>query len=236
MKILVIDDELKVRNFLDKGLTEQGWLVDCSSAGDDGAIKALTYDYDAIILDVMLPGIDGFTVLKSIRAEKQTPVIMLTARDRVDDRVRGFRDGADDYLIKPFSFLELTERLRAITRRSRVRDSSSLTVADLDLNLIERQAWRDGVRLGLTAKEFQVLSLLARRTGEIVSKTSIVSYVWNIDLESNGNVVESVVKRLRAKLDAPFPIKILHTIRGMGYVLEDRTTAETSRVAPSRFG
>jgi len=202
--------------------------VDCSSAGDDGAIKALTYDYDAIILDVMLPGIDGFTVLKSIRAEKQTPVIMLTARDRVDDRVRGFRDGADDYLIKPFSFLELTERLRAITRRSRVRDSSSLTVADLDLNLIERQAWRDGVRLGLTAKEFQVLSLLARRTGEIVSKTSIVSYVWNMDLESNVNVVESVVKRLRAKLDAPFPIKILHTIRGMGYVLEDRTTAETS--------
>lgn len=227
MKVLVIDDDLKVRNYLLKGLSEQGWVVDCSQDGDDGTYKALANEYDVIVLDVMLPGIDGFSVLKSIRAKKQTPVIMLTARERVDDRVRGFRDGADDYLIKPFSFLELIERLRAITRRSRVQETTSLTIADLDVDLIKRQAWRDGLRLDLTAKEFQVLSLLARRAGEIISKTAIAEYVWDLDLESNGNVVESVVKRLRAKLDTPFPIKILHTIRGMGYVLEDRTESET---------
>ena len=228
MKILVVDDDLKVRNYLERGLAEQGWLVDCSANGDDGAYKALNYEYDAVVLDVMLPGIDGFSVLKSIRASKQTPVIMLTARERVDDRVRGFREGADDYLIKPFSFLELTERLRAITRRSRNHTATSLTIADLDVDLLKRQAWRNGVRLDLTAKEFQVLSLLARRSGEIISKTSIVEYVWDLDLESNGNVVESVVKRLRAKLDAPFSTKILHTIRGMGYVLEDRTESGPS--------
>lgn len=222
MKVLVIEDETKVLNYLRKGLTEQGWSVDCAADGHDGEFKALTFDYDVIVLDVMLPGQDGFSVLRSIRSDKQTPVIMLTARERVDDRVRGFREGADDYVIKPFSFLELAERLLALTRRSRFQDAMSLAVGPLEVNLVKRQAWRDGLRLDLTAKEFLLLSLLARRAGEIVSKTTITEYVWDLNLEMNGNVVESVVKRLRAKLDAPFQSKMLHTIRGMGYVLEER--------------
>ena len=222
MKVLVIDDEMKVLNYLRKGLTEQGWSVDCASDGHEGEYKALTYDYDVIVLDVMLPGIDGFEVLRAIRSDKQTPVIMLTARERVDDRVRGFREGADDYVVKPFSFLELAERLLALMRRGRVQDATSCTVGGLEINLVKRQAWRDGVRLDLTAKEFLLLFLLARRAGEIVSKTAITEYVWDLNIETNGNIIESVVKRLRAKLDAPFQTRMLHTIRGMGYVLEER--------------
>ncbi|SDR55530.1 two-component system, OmpR family, copper resistance phosphate regulon response regulator CusR [Paraburkholderia fungorum] len=222
MKVLVIDDEIKVLNYLRKGLAEHGWTVDCAADGHDGHEKALTFDYDVIVLDVMLPGMDGFAVLRSIREEKQTPVIMLTARERVDDRVKGFRDGADDYLIKPFSFLELTERLLALIRRNRVQETMSVTVGNLVVDFVKRQAWRDGLRLDLTSKEFLLLSLLARRAGEIVSKTAITEYVWDLNLETNGNVVESVVKRLRAKLDAPFRSKMLHNIRGMGYLLEER--------------
>ncbi|HEY1607839.1 MAG TPA: winged helix-turn-helix domain-containing protein, partial [Paraburkholderia sp.] len=161
-------------------------------------------------------------VLRAVRARKDTPVIMLTARDRVDDRVHGLRDGADDYLTKPFSFLELVERLRALTRRARAQESTLITVGDLQVDLISRRAMRDGVRLDLTAKEFQLLSVLARRRGEILSKTLITELVWDVNFESNANVVETAIKRLRAKLDGPYAAKLLHTIRGMGYVLEVR--------------
>ncbi len=220
MKILIVEDEPKAIEYLSNGLSEQGWLVDVASDGEDGAYRGSEYDYDVIVLDVMLPKMDGFSVLKEIRQYKQTPVIMLTARDRVHDRVQGLRLGADDYLSKPFSFLELVERLHALTRRARVQDSTLIAVGDLRVDLIGRRASRDGTRLDLTAKEFQVLSLLARRHGEILSKTLIAESVWDVNFESDTNIVETAIKRLRAKLDGPFATKLLHTVRGMGYVLE----------------
>jgi two-component system, OmpR family, copper resistance phosphate regulon response regulator CusR len=222
MKVLLIEDEPKVVEYLRNGLSEQGWVVDVATDGEDGAFMANEYDYDVVILDVMLPKLDGFSVLKTIRAYKQTPVIMLTARDRVDDRVQGLRGGADDYLIKPFSFLELVERLHALTRRARTQESTLICVGDLRVDLISRRASRDGTRLELTAKEFQLLSVLARRHGEILSKTQITELVWDVNFESDTNIVETAIKRLRAKLDGPFASRLLHTIRGMGYVLEER--------------
>jgi two-component system, OmpR family, copper resistance phosphate regulon response regulator CusR len=222
MKVLVIEDERKVVDYLRSGLSEQGWIVDVAMDGEEGAWMATEYDFDVIVLDVMLPKLDGFGVLRALRAKKDTPVIMLTARDRVDDRVHGLRDGADDYLTKPFSFLELVERLRALTRRARAQESTLISVGDLQVDLISRRATRDGVRLDLTAKEFQLLSVLARRRGEILSKTLITELVWDVNFESNANVVETAIKRLRAKLDGPHAAKLLHTIRGMGYVLEVR--------------
>ncbi|HTH62306.1 MAG TPA: heavy metal response regulator transcription factor [Paraburkholderia sp.] len=228
MKVLVIEDERKVVDYLRSGLTEQGWIVDVAMDGEEGAWMAVEYDFDVIVLDVMLPKLDGFGVLRAVRARKETPVIMLTARDRVDDRVHGLRDGADDYLTKPFSFLELVERLRALTRRARAQESTLITVGDLQVDLISRRAMRDGVRLDLTAKEFQLLSVLARRRGEILSKTLITELVWDVNFESNANVVETAIKRLRAKLDGPYAAKLLHTIRGMGYVLEVREDGSPS--------
>ncbi|MBR8105055.1 heavy metal response regulator transcription factor [Burkholderia multivorans] len=222
MKVLIIEDEPKVVEYLKSGLTEEGWVVDTALDGEDGAWKAVEFDYDVVVLDVMLPKLDGFGVLRALRAQKQTPVIMLTAHDRVDDRVRGLRGGADDYLTKPFSFLELIERLRALTRRARVQESTLISIGDLRVDLIGRRATRDGTRLDLTAQEFQLLGVLARRSGEVLSKTTIAELVWDVNFDSNANVVETAIKRLRAKLDGPFPEKLLHTIRGMGYVLEAR--------------
>jgi len=222
MKILIVEDESKTADYLQRGLTEQGYLVELARTGPDGQHYALQYDYELIILDVMLPGADGYSVLRAIRAVKQTPVIMLTARDRVDDRVKGLREGADDYLVKPFSFIELLARLQAITRRGRGPDQMQITVGDLQIDLLSRRAWRDSRRLDLTAKEFALLAALARRQGEIISKTVIAEQVWDVNFESNANVVEVAIKRLRAKIDNPFKHKLLHTIRGMGYVLEPR--------------
>jgi two-component system copper resistance phosphate regulon response regulator CusR len=174
----------------------------------------------------MLPGLDGFTVLKSLRSEKNTPVIMLTARDGVADRVRGLQDGADDYLVKPFSFLELLARLQALTRRGRGQETTLLRVGDLRVDLLSRKAIRQEQRIELTAKEFALLAVLARRQGEILSKTVIAELVWDMNFDSNTNVVEVAIKRLRAKIDAPFGKSLLHTIRGMGYVLEERSGPE----------
>ncbi|MBI0329688.1 MULTISPECIES: heavy metal response regulator transcription factor [Burkholderia] len=226
MKVLIVEDEPKVVDYLKSGLAEEGWVVDTATDGEDGAWKAVEYDYDVVVLDVMLPKIDGFGVLRALRAQKDTPVIMLTARDRVDDRVRGLRGGADDYLTKPFSFLELIERLRALTRRARVQESTLISIGDLRVDLISRRATRNGIRLDLTAQEFQLLGVLARRRGEVLSKTTITELVWDVNFDSNANVVETAIKRLRAKLDGPFSDKLLHTIRGMGYVLEVRDEPE----------
>ena len=231
MKVLIVEDEPKVVEYLKSGLTEEGWVVDTALDGEDGAWKAVEFDYDVVVLDVMLPKLDGFGVLRALRAQKQTPVIMLTARDRVDDRVRGLRGGADDYLTKPFSFLELIERLRALTRRARVQESTLISIGDLRVDLIGRRATRDGTRLDLTAQEFQLLGVLARRSGEVLSKTTIAELVWDVNFDSNANVVETAIKRLRAKLDGPFTDKLLHTIRGMGYVLEAREDGDTERPA-----
>ena len=222
MRVLIIEDEEKTADYLHRGLTEQGYTTDVAREGIEGLHMALESEYAVIILDVMLPGLDGYGVLRALRARKQTPVIMLTARENVDDRIRGLREGADDYLGKPFSFLELVARLQALTRRSGGHEPVQISVADLWIDLISRKAMRGGVRLDLTAKEFSLLSVLARRQGEILSKTSIAEMVWDVNFDSDANVVEVAIKRLRAKLDGPFEQKLLHTIRGMGYVLESR--------------
>lgn len=225
MKILIVEDEAKTVDYLYRGLSEHGCAVDVARDGIDGRHMALETDYDVVVLDVMLPGLDGFGVLRALRAVKQTPVIMLTARDSIEDRVRGLGEGADDYLIKPFSFLELLARLQALTRRSRTQEQMQLAVGDLKIDLISRRATRAGVRIDLTAKEFALLVALAKREGEILSKTAIAELVWDMNFDSNTNVVEVAIKRLRAKVDAPFGTRLLHTIRGMGYVLELRDGA-----------
>ncbi|WP_263263136.1 heavy metal response regulator transcription factor [Pseudomonas sp. RIT-PI-S] len=222
MRILIIEDEEKTADYLRRGLTEQGYTVDVVHDGVTGLHLALELDYAVIVLDVMLPALDGFGVLQALRARKQTPVIMLTARERVEDRVQGLRGGADDYLGKPFSFLELVARLQALTRRSSGHEPVQIRVGDLCIDMISRKAVRAGQRLDLTAKEFSLLTVLARRQGQILSKTAIAELVWDVNFDSDANVVEVAIKRLRAKLDNPFEEKLLHTIRGMGYVLESR--------------
>ncbi len=222
MKILIVDDEPKTADYLYKGLTEQGCAVDVARDGIDGQHLAMVHDYDVIVLDAMLPGIDGFTLLRALRQVKQTPVIMLTARDRVEDRVKGLHDGADDYLVKPFSFLELLARLQALQRRGRTQEPMQLKIANLQVDLLARKAWRGGTRIDLTAKEFALLAVLARRQGEILSKTAIAELVWDMNFDSNTNIVEVAIKRLRTKIDTGFAPRLLHTVRGMGYVLEVR--------------
>lgn len=221
-RILIVEDEAAIRSGLIDVFVYHGYEVDSAAEGPDGLKKALTGTFDMVLLDVMLPGMDGYGVLRALRARKQTPVIMLTARERVEDRIHGLREGADDYLGKPFSFLELVARLQALTRRSSNHEPLQVQVGDLWIDLMARKATRAGQRLELTAKEFSLLSVLARRQGEILSKTAIAELVWDINFDSDANVVEVAIKRLRAKLDGPFDNKLLHTIRGMGYVLESR--------------
>jgi len=222
MKLLIVEDEAKTAEYLRKGLSEQGCAVDMADNGIDGQHLALVHDYDVIVLDAMLPGIDGFALLRTLRRAKQTPVIMLTARDSIEDRVRGLHDGADDYLVKPFSFLELLARLQALQRRGRQQETSQIRIANLHVDLIARKAARGATRIDLTAKEFSLLAVLARHQGEILSKTAIAELVWDMHFDSNTNVVEVAIKRLRAKIDAGYSPKLLHTIRGMGYVMEPR--------------
>ncbi|MXV08953.1 MULTISPECIES: heavy metal response regulator transcription factor [unclassified Xanthomonas] len=225
MKVLIVEDERKTADYLQQGLSEQGCTVDVAYDGIDGQHLALHYDFDVIVLDAMLPGLDGFAILRSLRSVKSTPVIMLTARDSVEDRVKGLREGADDYLIKPFSFIELLARLQVLARRGRAQESTLLRVGDLQIDMISRKAVRGRQRLDLTAKEFALLATLARHQGEILSKTAIAEMVWDMNFDSNINVVEVAIKRLRAKIDVPFDAPLLHTVRGMGYVLEEREDA-----------
>ena len=226
MRILVIEDEAKLASYLRKGLTESGYVVDVAGDGIDGVHLAVQGSYDLILLDVMLPGIDGFGVLKTLRKERDTPVLMLTARDQVEDKVRGLQEGADDYLAKPFAFSELLARVQALLRRGGAERSTqevtAYRIADLEVDLIRRKATRSGSRLDLTAKEFALLALLLRRRGEVLSRTVLAEQVWDMNFDSDTNVVEVAVRRLRGKLDDPFENKLLHTVRGMGYVLEDR--------------
>jgi two-component system copper resistance phosphate regulon response regulator CusR len=226
MRLLVIEDEVKLAGYLHKGLTENGYVVDLAANGIDGRHLALEGSYDLFLLDVMLPGIDGFDVLKSIRSRGTAPVLMLTARDKVDDRVRGLQEGADDYLVKPFAFSELLARIGALLRRGSSATnglSTQLQVGDLQVDLATRKAYRARQRLDLTAKEFALLTLLLRRRGQILSRTTIAEQVWDMNFDSDTNVVEVAVRRLRSKIDDPFAMKLLHTVRGMGYVLEDRS-------------
>ena len=227
MKVLVIEDEIKLADYLRKGLTEEGFVVDVAHDGIDGLHLATELAYDLIVLDGMLPGIDGLAVLAALRQSRQTPVLMLTARGQVEDRVRGLQGGADDYLVKPFAFSELVARMHVLLRRSvgtahPAAEATMLRMADLELDLIRRRATRAGQRLDLTAKEFNLLSLLLRRHGEVLSRTELASQVWDMNFDSETNVVEVAVRRLRLKLDQPFEQPLLHTVRGMGYVLESR--------------
>ena len=226
MRLLVIEDEVKLAQYLHKGLSENGHVVDMAHDGIEGRRLATGGDYDLVLLDVMLPGVDGFGVLSAIRAEKRgLPVLMLTARDRIEDRVRGLEQGADDYLVKPFAFSELLARVGALLRRGQqvgAQPATELQLADLRLDLLSRRAERGSERLDLTAKEFKLLALLLRRRGQILSRTTLAEQVWDMNFDSDTNIVEVAVRRLRAKLDDPFDNKLLHTVRGMGYVLEDR--------------
>jgi two-component system copper resistance phosphate regulon response regulator CusR len=223
MKILVVEDEAKTANYLRKGLVENGFVVDVATRGDDGLHLARTGNFDLVILDVMLPEQDGWSVLSAMRgAGIQAPVIFLTARDAVHDRVKGLDLGADDYLVKPFAFSELLARVRSLLRRGPGRQPETVRVADLELDLVRYRASRAGQRLDLTPKEFLLLSLLARRTGEVLSRTLIAEMVWDMNFDSDTNVVDVHVRRLRSKVDDPFERKLIHTVRGVGYVLEDR--------------
>jgi heavy metal response regulator len=222
MRILVIEDEPKLADYLKKGLSEQSHVVDLARDGVDGLHLALEGEYDLIVLDVMLPGVDGFGILASVRAQKDTPILMLTARDAVEDRVRGLDGGADDYLVKPFAFSELLARVQALLRRGRTQEPTLLRLADLELDLARRRAQRGGRRLDLTAKEFSLLALLLRRQGQVLSRTTLAEQVWDMNFDSDTNVIDVAVRRLRSKLDDPFDAKLLHTVRGMGYVLESR--------------
>jgi two-component system, OmpR family, copper resistance phosphate regulon response regulator CusR len=223
MRILLVEDELKTSEYLRKGLSEHGFIVDVARNGVDGLHIALNGDYAAIVLDVMLPGSDGWTVLKVLRQSKHTPVLFLTASDDVEDRVKGLELGADDYLVKPFAFSELLARIRSVLRRGLVREADQLRVCDLEVDLLKRRVTRGELRIDLTAKEFGLLSLLLRRQGEVLSRTLIAEQVWDMNFGSDTNVVEVAIRRLRAKVDDPFQHKLIHTIRGVGYVLEERT-------------
>ncbi|MEI6270493.1 MAG: heavy metal response regulator transcription factor [Methylococcaceae bacterium] len=223
MHILIIEDEKKTAAYLQKGLTEQGFIVDVSNEGDEGLLFANTVDYDLIILDVMMPLRDGWSVLQALRrGGKLTPVLFLTARDSVEDRVKGLELGADDYLVKPFAFVELLARIRSILRRGPARQAEQLGIADLTLDPIRHKALRNGQRLDLSPKEFALLSLFLQRPAEVLSRTLIAEQVWDVHFDSDTNIVDVAVRRLRQKIDDPFPQKLLHTVRGIGYVLEER--------------
>ena len=221
MKILIVEDEFKTGNYLKQGLTEAGFSTDLVRDGNDGLHAATTENYDLIILDVMLPGLDGWSILQKIReAGESVPVLFLTARDQIDDRVKGLELGADDYVVKPFAFSELLARVRSLLRRGKSKEPEVLRVADMELDLHRRRATRSGKRIGLTAKEFALLELLLRRHDEVLPRSLIASQVWDMNFDSDTNVIEVAVRRLRAKVDDGFEPKLIHTVRGMGYVLE----------------
>jgi two-component system copper resistance phosphate regulon response regulator CusR len=222
MKILVVEDETKTGTYLRQGLVEAGFVVDLVTNGFDGLHLATSESYDLAILDVMLPGVDGWQILQGIRrAGNDMPVLFLTARDQVEDRVKGLELGADDYLVKPFAFAELLARVRTLLRRgAKAKDAELLRAADLELDLLRRRVTRGGRRIDLTAKEFGLLELLLRRQGEVLPRSLIASQVWDMNFDSDTNVVEVAVRRLRAKIDDEFEPKLIRTVRGMGYVLE----------------
>ena len=222
MKILIIEDEVKTGKYLKQGLSEAGYVVDLSRDGPDGLQLALSEAYDLVVLDVMLPGMDGWQVLRGVRqAGKDVPVLFLTARDDVTDRVKGLELGADDYLVKPFAFSELLARVRTLLRRGgKVKEPDTLRVADLELDLMRRRVTRAGKRIDLTAKEFGLLELLLRHQGEVLPRSLIASQVWDMNFDSDTNVIEVAIRRLRSKIDDAFEPKLIQTVRGMGYVLE----------------
>ncbi|ASM11193.1 TPA: heavy metal response regulator transcription factor [Serratia marcescens] len=223
MRILVVEDDIGTGDYLKKGLGEAGYSVDLARNGTDGLFRALEQDYDAIVLDVMLPGLDGWQIIEVLRKKSDVPILFLTARDGVQDRIHGLELGADDYLIKPFSFTELVLRLRTLLRRGPAREADHYAIADLQLDVLRRRAVRQDQVIPLTNKEFMLLHLLVRREGEVLSRTQIASQVWDMNFDSDTNVVDVAIKRLRAKIDRPFDVKLIHSVRGIGYVCEPRS-------------
>ena len=221
MRILVIEDETKAAAFLAKGLREAGFVVDLARDGETGLERARAIRFDLLIVDVMLPNKDGWEVVAELRRDGiRTPILFLTARDSVRDRVKGLELGADDYLVKPFAFSELLARVRSVLRRNPERQVEHLRIDDLEIDMQRHKAVRSGVPLNLTPKEFLLLAHLVRSAGEVVSRTEIAEHVWDIGFKTDTNVVDVVVRRLRAKVDDPFKTKLVHTIRGVGYVLK----------------
>ncbi len=223
MRILIVEDEAKTGGYLQQGLNEAGFIVDLAKNGLDGLHAALEGCYDLVILDVMLPGMDGWQILQRMRAAKHNePVLFLTAKDTLEDRVRGLDLGADDYLIKPFAFSELLARVKTLLRRSKQLQPDNYSIADLTLDVSRRYVMRSGKRIHLTNKEFALLEILIRRSGEVLPRSLIASLVWDMNFDSDTNVIDVAVRRLRSKVDDDFSPKLIHTIRGMGYVLEIR--------------
>jgi len=223
MRILIVEDEAKTLAYLKKGLSEAGFLVDTATRGDDGLSLAAAKDYDLLILDVMLPGMDGWSVLSELKKRgKQTQALFLTARDSVDDKVKGLKLGADDYLVKPFAFSELLARIQTILRRGQNRPLETLRIADLEMDFLKHKVTRGEKKIELTGKEFLLLSFMVRRRGEVLSRTVLAEQVWDMNFDSDTNVVDVAVRRLRSKIDEPFEKQLIHTVRGMGYVLEER--------------
>ena len=220
MKILVVEDEAKTARFLRKGLREAGFVVDVAEDGEEAIHLVGELPFDLIVLDVMIPRADGWQVLVTLRGHGiETPILLLTAKDAVADRVKGFELGADDYLVKPFAFSELLARVRSLLKRSPVRQQEVLRVADLEIDLVRHRAARSGHRVDLTAKEFVLLTFLVRRASEVLSRTMIAEEVWDMNFDSDTNVVDVNVRRLRSKVDDPFPRKLIKTVRGVGYVI-----------------
>lgn len=222
MKVLIVEDEAKAGDNLRKDLTENRFVVDLARNGVDNLNLAATGDYTVIVLHVMLPGMNGWSVLRELRKAKDISVIFLTARDEVEDRVKGLKLGADDYLIKPFAFFDLLARLRTLLRRGRNAQAEVLRIADLELDPVRHSVSRGATRIDLTAKEFALLHLLMRRQGDVLSRTFIAEQVWDMSFDSDTNVMKVAVRRLRVKMDDPFDRKLLHTVRGMRYVLEEQ--------------
>jgi len=222
MRILIVEDEPKTAAYVSKGLSEHAFVTDIANDSIEGLHLATSGNYDLVLLDVMLPGADGWSVLEGIRRQRETPVLFLSARDEVADRVKGLELGADDYLVKPFAFSELLARIRTLLRRGPAQTDQTFKLADLEVDLIRRRVTRGGKRIELTAKEFALLDYFVRHVGEVASRTLIAEHVWDMHFDSDTNVVDVAVRRLRAKLDDPFATKLIHTIRGVGYVFDAR--------------
>lgn len=221
MRILVVEDEKRIASFIKRGLEEEAFAVDVAYDGEEGLDWIYNFTYDLIILDILMPGMDGITMCKTLRARGiDTPVLMLTAKDSVDDKVEGLDAGADDYLVKPFAFRELLARLRALTRRQKEGKTNTLLVADLELNVLSRRTFRQGREIELTSKEFALLELLMRNPGQILSRTIIAEHVWDYNFFNQSNIVDVYIRQLRKKIDDPFTEKLIHTVRGSGYKIQ----------------